>query len=51
LARRLLAAAVVAGRLAAPASARERAPKLTVFAAASLTEGEAALARAGFGKP
>jgi molybdate transport system substrate-binding protein len=38
LARRLVAAAVLVGVLAAPAAARERAPKLTVFAAASLTE-------------
>jgi molybdate transport system substrate-binding protein len=38
LARRLLVAAVLAGVLAAPAIAGERAPKLTVFAAASLTE-------------
>jgi len=38
LARKLLAAAVLVGLLAAPAAARENAPKLTVFAAASLTE-------------
>jgi molybdate transport system substrate-binding protein len=38
LARRLLAVAALAGLLAAPAAAGESAPKLTVFAAASLTE-------------
>ena len=38
MARRLIAAAVLVGVLAAPAGARERAPRLTVFAAASLTE-------------
>ncbi|MGE5273075.1 MAG: molybdate ABC transporter substrate-binding protein [Verrucomicrobiota bacterium] len=37
MARRLIAAAVLVGVLAAPAAARERAPKLTIFAAASLT--------------
>jgi molybdate transport system substrate-binding protein len=38
LAKRLVLAAVLVCLLAAPAGARERAPKLTVFAAASLTE-------------
>ena len=38
MARRLVAAVVLVGVLAAPASAREHAPKLTIFAAASLTE-------------
>ena len=38
MARRLVATALLAGLLAAPATAGERAPKLTVFAAASLTE-------------
>jgi molybdate transport system substrate-binding protein len=38
LARGILAGAVLVGLLAAPAGAREQAPKLTVFAAASLTE-------------
>jgi molybdate transport system substrate-binding protein len=38
LAKKLLASAVLVGLLAAPAAARENAPKLTVFAAASLTE-------------
>ena len=38
MARRLLAAVVLVGLLAAPAAARESASKLTVFAAASLTE-------------
>jgi molybdate transport system substrate-binding protein len=36
--RRLLAAAVLFGVLAAPAGASEHAPRLTIFAAASLTE-------------
>jgi molybdate transport system substrate-binding protein len=38
LARRLVLAAVLVCLLAAPAGARERAPRLTIFAAASLTE-------------